>query len=524
VVRTSMASLIVGLGFAGAALSGCCNPFAAGTTPPPTPTATTTAAPATGAPAPTTPAANPTTGTAEAPARAATTTVRAAETLAGSISITMLDTQLFHPDTRRRLMSSPRDPADVSGESGGGFGVGVLLEARNDSEFVLGAPRILSDVVVHGTHGGAGCRVVPRRRSFWSRNTSPITVLSPTRDDRNPWVDESRNAYELLWRPQETLRIRAVLECGPIQLLDTNPQTLGGSFVVAATAPFAEHEVTCDNDYEICGDDVVGRSPELSLPARAFTLQSITLPAGPPGFLAGDIFVHAEAGRPIYDSITAFSSSAFRATSADLPPTPVPVLDRQDEWSLAINSVSLTHWSDRLDLPKGTRLVTVQAQLSIATGSIEARMRGAIDQARATEQLAAQALGQAQANAAAAPEDPAAADALRAAESALRDATSAVGRAQTAYDRNLGSERSRLARLLACDRVQLVTHARLLRPANARDAAAACSAINSGDQASVSWLFVVERYEIPVGLNYNVGSAPHTGFFAAQSLATFDAR
>jgi hypothetical protein len=40
----------------------------------------------------------------------------------------------------------------------------------------------------------------------------------------------------------------------------------------------------------------------------------------------------------------------------------------------------------------------------------------------------------------------------------------------------------------------------------------------------VSWLFVVERYEIPVGLNYNVGSAPHTGFFAAQSLATFDAR
>jgi hypothetical protein len=27
-----------------------------------------------------------------------------------------------------------------------------------------------------------------------------------------------------------------------------------------------------------------------------------------------------------------------------------------------------------------------------------------------------------------------------------------------------------------------------------------------------------------VGLTYNVGSASHTGFFAAQSLATFDAR
>jgi hypothetical protein len=501
-------------------LSGCCNPFAGGGETPPPPTATTDPAATATAPA-TTPAGTPAQGTPAAPAARPPAPT---DTLPGSISITMLDTQLFHPNTRRRLMADPRNPSDVSAESSGGFGVGVLLEARNDSEYVLGAPRILSDVVVHGTHGGAGCRVVPRRRSFWSRNTSPITVLSPTRDERNPWVDESRSSYELLWRPQETLRIRAVLECGPVHLLDTNPQTLSGSFVVAATAPFAEHEVTCDNDYEMCGDDVMGRSPELSLPARAFTLQSITLPAGPPGFLAGDIFVHAEAGRPIYDSITTFGSSAFRATSADLPPTPVPVLDRQDEWSLAINAVTLTHWSDRMDLPKGSRLVTVQAQLSIATGSIEARMRGAIDQARAAEQAASQALAQAQANAAAAPDDGAAQDALRGAESAMRDATSAVGRAQTAYDRNLGSERSRLARLLACDRVQLVTHARLLRAANARDTVAACSAINTADQVSVSWLFVVDRYEIPVGLTYNVGSASHTGFFAAQSLATFDAR
>jgi hypothetical protein len=421
-------------------------------------------------------------------------------------------------------MADPRDPSDVSAESSGGFGVGVLLEARNDSEYVLGAPRILSDVVIRGTHGAAGCRVVPRRRSFWSRNTSTITTLSPTRDERTPWVDESRSAYELVWRPQETLRIRAVLECGPVHLLDTNPQGLSGSFVVAATAPFAEHEVTCDNDYEVCGDDVMGRSPDLVLPARAFTLAAVTLPAGPPGFLAGDIFVHAEAGRPLYDSITAFGSSSFRATSADLPPTPVPVLDRLDEWSLSIDSVSLTHWTDRPDLPKGTRLVTVQARVAIASGAIEARMRGAIDAARGAEQTSLQQLAQAQAAIAAAPDDPNAQAMLRAAESAARDATSSVDRAQSAYDRSLGSERSRLARLLACDRVQLVTHARLLRPNNARDAATACSAIQTSDQVNVSWLFVVDRYEIPVGLTYNVGSAPHTGFFAAQSLATFDAR
>lgn len=503
-------------------LSGCCSSFGGSATPPPPettavasgtdpadPAAPTTAAPSASDPSSARPSAAP---------------ARPTETLAGAISITMLDTQLFHPNTRRRLMADTRNPSDVSAESSGGFGVGVLLEARNDSEYVLGAPRILSDVVIRGTHGAAGCRVVPRRRSFWSRNTSPITVLSPTRDERTPWVDESRSAYELVWRPQETLRIRAVLECGPVHLLDTNPQSLSGTFAVAATAPFAEHEVTCDNDYEICGDDVMGRSPEISLPGRAFTLASITLPAGPPGFLAGDIFVHAEEGRPLFDSITTFGSSAFRATSADLPPTPVPVLDRLDEWSLAIDTVSLTHWTDRPDLPKGTRLVTVQARVSIATAQIEGRMRGAIDAARANEQTTQQQLAQAQTAIAAAPDDPNAQAMLRAAESAARDATSAVGRAQSAYDRSLGSERSRLARLLACDRVQLVTHARLLRPNNARDAATTCAAINTSDQVNVSWLFVVDRYEIPVGLTYNVGSAPHTGFFAAQSLSTFDAR
>ena len=507
------------------ALTGCCNPFA-GSALPPTPETTPVATPAPGTD-PSSPAAPTATqpGTPDVTsARPSAAPTRPTETLTGSIAITMLDSQLFHPNTRRRLMADPRDPSDVSAESSGGFGVGVLLEARNDSEYVLGAPRILSDVVIRGTHGAAGCRVVPRRRSFWSRNTSTITTLSPTRDERTPWVDESRSAYELVWRPQETLRIRAVLECGPVHLLDTNPQGLSGSFVVAATAPFAEHEVTCDNDYEVCGDDVMGRSPDLVLPARAFTLAAVTLPAGPPGFLAGDIFVHAEAGRPLYDSITAFGSSSFRATSADLPPTPVPVLDRLDEWSLSIDSVSLTHWTDRPDLPKGTRLVTVQARVAIASGAIEARMRGAIDAARGAEQTSLQQLAQAQAAIAAAPDDPNAQAMLRAAESAARDATSSVDRAQSAYDRSLGSERSRLARLLACDRVQLVTHARLLRPNNARDAATACSAIQTSDQVNVSWLFVVDRYEIPVGLTYNVGSAPHTGFFAAQSLATFDAR
>jgi hypothetical protein len=93
------------------AVNGCCGSLLGGGEAPPPPTTAAPGTPATPAApgTPATPAAPGTPGTPATPATPAATAAHGTpETLPGSISITMLDTQLFHPDTRRRLMADPR--------------------------------------------------------------------------------------------------------------------------------------------------------------------------------------------------------------------------------------------------------------------------------------------------------------------------------------------------------------------------------------------------------------------------------
>jgi hypothetical protein len=321
--------------------------------------------------------------------------------------------------------------------------------------------------VIHGAHGDAACRVVPRR-GYWGLPRSSLTVLSPSTDERNPWTDESRNVYEMVWRPQETLRLRAALECAPVHVHDIGPTGLSGTFTVAAPAAFNPNEITCDRDQEVCEDDIVGHSEALTLPARAFSLQTAQLPNNLTGYTAGDIFIYAPAGRVEHVPLSQLDTSLFDIRTGDLHATPSAVRDTSNEWSLTISQIDLRHWTDAPGTPKGGRVVTVTGQLAIDSNALNTRFAA----------------------------DPS----------------------------GIGSERSRLARLMSCDRVQLVTHFRTLRALNARDTVASCSTLVDQDAASVAWVFVVSRYEIPVGVTYEVDRQPHTAFFAAQSLTTFDPR
>lgn len=443
--------------------------------------------------------------------------------LLGSIQIEVLDQQLFHANTPRRWLLDPRDVQQRTVERGGGFAFGFVIAARNDSSYLLAAPRIISDIRLQGEHGVAPCRVVPRR-SYWGYTSTSFTVVSPQRSERTPWADEARDAYESLWRPQETVRIRAVLECGPVQLQDIRPQHVTGSFQVVARAPFMPHEAECVREQEVCDDDVVGTSPPMAASGHTLALATAQIPNGPTGYVAGDIFIHALEGRVEHRPLAELGHSLFSVSIGELPPTTPPLRDTVDEWSLTLGGVQMQHWVDVPDVPKGARAVTVQATLNIASASIEGRLSAARDAARATEQSARQALAAAQAAAAAAPDDPNAATAVSDAERAARDAASALGRAESTYARALGSERTRLARLVACDRVDLVTHYRLVRASNGRDAAAQCSVLTTGDAAQVTWRYIVGRYEVPVGITYTAGRAPRTAFFASRPLATFDAR
>lgn len=450
------------------------------------------------------------------------------QTLEGGLSIEVLDMQLFHPHTPRRELMDPRDLTRRTSERGSGFGLGVLLSVQNDSAYVLGAPRIISNLAVRGAHGLATCRLVPRRRSYWGRTRNPMTILSPQVSERTPWADETRNSTESLWRPGETLRIRGVLECGPIQVHDIEPERLSGHFTLAARAPFVPHEVNCDRDQEICDDDIVGSIDAIDVPARAFGLQAATLPTGESGYAAGDIFIHAVDGRPKRETFADLETSLFESETADLPASPVLSPVTIGEWSLTLNSVTMGHWTDVEDVDKGKRLVTVTATVAIDSANIGAQMALAVSAAE-TELAAAEsalrvaglAMDQSE------PGSQAMATLMateREAQARVRSASSAASRAQSTYQRTLGSARSNLVRLLSCDRVQLVSTKGTQRADNARDAGSTCRTLSDADSVSVVWAFSVDRYETPVGITYQLGRDHHTTFFAAQSLSTFDVR
>ncbi len=443
--------------------------------------------------------------------------------LEGSIRVEILDMQIFHAESQRRSLVDPTDLERRSNERGSGFAFGFVAAATNESPYLLATPRLLSDISIRGEHGVAPCRLVPRR-SYWGAARSPLTVISPQRSERTPWADESRNPLESLWRPRETIRIRGVLECGPVHVHDIRPTQVSGSFQVVARAPFAPHEVECLREHEICDDDVVGTSTPVGVPGRVLSLSTAQIPNGARGYIAGDIFIYADEGRVRHETLSERGQSVFSVTTGDLPATPPPVRDTMDEWSMTISEVQLTHWTDAPTAPKGSRVVRVTATVSVDGAAIQARLRAELDAAQAADQAARSALTSAQAAVDASPEDPALQDALRAASTRSRDTASALSRAQSNYQRSLGSERSRLARLLACDRMDLVTHRRTLRPINGRDMATECRSLADDDSVAVSWVYVLSRYEVPVGVTYNVGREPHTAFFAAQPLVAFDPR
>jgi hypothetical protein len=113
---------------------------------------------------------------------------------------------------------------------------------------------------------------------------------------------------------------------------------------------------------------------------------------------------------------------------------------------------------------------------------------------------------------------------LREAEAESRSVKANLSRALGTYELKLRSERARLGRLLACDRVELLTHKRNLRAVNAADVATLCRTLDSVENVSATWEFLVDRYEIPIGLALTTGTDPRVLFFAARSLVAFDPR
>lgn len=434
----------------------------------PAPAPATTGSPAPGVTIPNIPPPPSTAGTTTSTGGSSTNRVVDQTPLATTMTLEFLERQLYHAASRNRVIRDIRDTDETHRFTGTDFRVGLILSARNDSDHLLDTPRVISDVVVRGAHGNVKCRTEVNRYG------QPVVgVVSPNVDPRTAWGDESRSFLEGPWRPGETIRIAVGLECGPVHLHDIGIQELSGSVRVVARALFVRSEEPCPlpNHY-VCDNDVVGTSAALELPARAIVLQQVQLPTGQSGYSAGDLFIRSDAGRVLHENLGTYGASAFTVTGTDLPAQPQYGRETVEEWSMTLTGATVQHWSEVPGTPKGRRIVTVTANLALDAGAIERRLAAASDPETAAGQVA--------------------------------------------------GERSRLAGLLACDSVELITQSRRIRATNGRDTKTVCTSLATQNSAQVTWTFSAERYEIPLGITYSVSRTPHTSFFANATLSTFD--
>lgn len=374
---------------------------------------------------------------------------------------------------------------------------------------MLDTAHLAGAISFRGAHGTHGCDVPTNVQQFSLDTTS-----------NHPWQIETpyRSVAESAWRPLETIRFGFRADCGPALLLDTDIQEIRGQFTVTADPLYNEGHFA---------------SPEanFSLPGRAAVLQVLRLPDGTTGFGAGDLLIRRSGDGVEFDSLGAHSVSATVVQRTELPATAPVVEEHADEFTLRTTSAELTHWTDGQNIPKGRRAFFVRAQLSLATAAIRQRLQSAVDAAQTTQTQAAAAAAAARTQLAAMQADPThaadvrpAAAALHRAEGAERAADHALAAAQSGYQRGLAGEHTRLARLLDCGRMRLVTTALIRPPSNAREAVAACAALTTADQAEVSWAWLLDRYEVPVGLSYALGGEPRFSSLASVATARFDPR
>ena len=467
------------------------------------------------------------------PVKASPVDVPMEEAIDGTLHVEIRDFQVFHPDSTSPSTRDPRDLSRVTkvqwGDGGGGeFAIGLVLEVKNNSVFSLERPRVISDLDISGLHGTVKCQAeAPRKAAPWQEQS--ITVLSSTGGEKGQWIDESRDPLEKLWRPQETIRIAAVLPCGPATIHDLELDRIGGTFTVAAAPQYSTLGDACQRATEVCEVDVIGTSPEIDLPASALTLRRVKLASGSTGYLAGDLLIRSDGGRLVREGLASQDLTALSVKASEVPEQPARAVQKIDEWTLSVTKVEMHHWADLPGTPKGERVVKVTADVSIDSKALDRRLRSEIDASKQADTAAREKLQRAQK----AYEKALGGDvtAIQEAQAKMRDADSearqagaSLSKSLTSYERTLRAERSRLGRLLACDRVELITHKRNVRAVNAADASTLCRTLDSVDSVHATWEFQVDRYEVPIGLSLMTGNEPRSLFFAARSLMGFDPR
>jgi len=154
--------------------------------------------------------------------------------MAGGIQVAIKDFQLFHPYSSERAMPNVRDNGTFNTrESSSSYGVGVIVEATNETGDVLVGPWF--DGEIHFINGDrdVDCRFSPDGIGEYyttsytlhynnvpaDAKADPFTGEKPT-----AWRNEAGSTLEHPWRPGEKVRFYSRKnECDSILLNDLPP-------------------------------------------------------------------------------------------------------------------------------------------------------------------------------------------------------------------------------------------------------------------------------------------------------------
>ncbi len=430
--------------------------------------------------------------------------------------VEVVDLQLIQPwmDAVRVHQSFSYTQTDVR-RNDGQWGAAITLEVRNDTERVLDAPDFEFGLQLQHGYQTSVCAI----DTELDDDDAGKTASQQQRTDR-AWSAET-TGYERFWRPGEVVRRQLVTMCGDVSMFDAGI----GSGTVQVNIEADEYLGNLEHE-------MVG-AVQQQFGADAFILRQVTLGKKRVGFAYGSGVLTFKKGKLRRDLL---SDYGLRPDSPDvftgLPGVLSPVVASMNELDVTINSVEVMHWPDatKKKMNKGARRVAVNLTQTIDSAAIQDRLSSAIEEAKAARKEARQSRNAAEAaleQVRAGGDRQALVEANRAFSNSERNFESAkrmVQVAKNSYENGLTKARDRLGTALSCDRVRLVTPTRDISVNNDDRVRVDCAVLKKKDSTTTTLRYTIGRYEVPVGLHFDLGDKAYIGWVANQVTTTFDAR
>ena len=501
------------------------------------------------------------------------------------IKATLEDVQLFSPYSSNRTMPSASDNGSLdTTRSQFRYGLGLVVEATNDAGEILRDATFEGVLTFSGggneqtCHFGADSISSESGAQFLSYSEKAPPDPSGFGDPaaaKTKWFDESSSTVESPWRPSERIRmVSRRSDCRSPVLGDMGVTSIHGSLVVKARKEFTEpasfefdfdkgYDLTLDGDSVRIRDrqsskltivplkyvaDMVAASDapadgravrlmkvrfsqlirarplvlvqsepiEFDLNPASLSVQLVKLPAGEFAHAAGNVVVYLKEGKVAYEDMGKLKLSLHDVERKDVPADPPDVSFEADELSGKVSDIKMVHYVDDPTMNKGQRRLAATWKLNLKGEAIEGRLKAAVDTATAALDAAERVELQADIGSDAAARAKAKADLAK----AKADKTAA----ETKFKTSLSGERGKLAKLLTCGDVRLVTSKGVRTATNAKAATDLCKGLEKANDVEVTLTYSLDRYELPIALSYSLGKTPSFSPIASARLSKLDPR